>query len=70
MGAGGGGGGVGGAGWRWGGGGKAKGVGFFSKEPLCPVRNRLWSMSLRGVGGLFLHGKAAIIQHAARVGGP
>ena len=27
--------------------------------PLCPVRNRLWSMSLRGVGGLLLHGKAA-----------
>ena len=32
---------------------------FFPKKRLCPVRNRLWSMSLRGVGGLALHGKAA-----------
>ena len=43
-------------GWGWGWGGLKEG--FFPKEPLCPVRKRLWSMSLRGVGGLFLHGKA------------
>ena len=50
--------GVGGGGWGgrgsgWGGLGPKRG--FFPKEPLCPVRKRLWSMS---VGGLFLHGKA------------
>ena len=47
---------MGGEGGGQGGGGGGRGL---LKEPLCPVRNRLWSMSLRGVGGLFLHGKAA-----------
>ena len=47
MGGAGAGGGEGGRGW------------VFSKKTLCPVRNRLWSMSTRGVGGLTLHGKAA-----------
>ena len=75
-----GGGGRGEGGRRGGGGGRG---GFFPKKPLCPVRNRLWSMSTRGVGGLALHGKAAgvppptpppprekPVRHAAKVGGP
>ena len=35
------------------------GAGFFPQGPLCPVRNRLGSVSLCGVGGLALQGKAA-----------
>ena len=52
-------------GGRGGAGGGVKGGGgggafwFFPKRLLCPVRNRLWSVSLCGVGGLALHGKAA-----------
>ena len=42
--------------------------GFFRKGPLCPLRNRLWSVSLCGVGGLALHGKAAGVLGGVKEG--